>query len=282
MASEFNFTSFNHAKFQNPIDSMQQTLNTTGMKMTQILVLVITLGLLSCNNNRTESSNETESAEIHKETKDTTLKIEQKTMNAISDSNKRLVVDGFPVKNEMFVDKAIKNSSHKMRSGKTYSYDKVWFRNDTINQTLVFELYTDFHRMLTYHFYNNDMPSDLIKAMELHTDGGDLATESQKLKDFGGFINQSSNINSSYFTTEKGFRLGDAKQKAIETYGKPQKQTTNNGIEKLEWNFIGDQIYEGKVDLKGKPLAKNSFGHNLVMYFKDGKLIGQILHNDIP
>ena len=118
--------------------------------------------------------------------------------------------------------------------------------------------------------------------MELHIDGGKLASEEQKLKDFNGFLKQTTKISSTYFITEKGFRLGDTKQKAIDVYGKPDKQTLIAGVEKLEWEFVGDVFYDGKTDLKGKPLAKDSFGHQIVMYFKNGKLIGQILHNDIP
>ncbi len=106
--------------------------------------------------------------------------------------------------------------------------------------------------------------------------------EKQKLKDFNGFLKQTTKINSSNFITDKGFRLGDTRQKAIDFYGKPDKQTSNVGVEKLEWEFVGDTVYDGKTDLKGKPLAEESFGHQIVMYYKDGKLIGQILHNDIP
>lgn len=53
-------------------------------------------------------------------------------------------------------------------------------------------------------------------------------------------------------------------------------------VEKLEWEFIGDESYDRKSDLKGKTLAKDSFGHQIIMYFKKDKLIGLILHNDIP
>jgi len=53
-------------------------------------------------------------------------------------------------------------------------------------------------------------------------------------------------------------------------------------MEELEWNFIGDVFYDGKSDLHGKPLAKDSFGHHVIMYFKKSRLIGLILYNDIP
>ena len=252
------------------------------MTTLQTLTIAISLGLLSCNNNRTETTVKKENVTVDSSSTDSVLKSQQQTAFIISDTTKRLVVDDYPVSNAMLSDKTSNNSSYKKQSGQTYSYDKAWFSNDTLKQTLVFELYTEYHRMVTYHFYSKDIPSDLINRMELHIDGGELASEKQKLKDFDGFLKQTTKINSTYFTTDKGFRLGDTKQKAIDTYGNPDKKSISNGIEKFEWSFIGDTFYDGKADLKGKPLAKDSFGHQIVMYFRNGKLIGQILHNDIP
>jgi hypothetical protein len=209
------------------------------------------------------------------------LNEKQKSIS-IPDTTKKFVVDEYIVTNEMLEVKKKTHSSYKIQSGKTFSYDKVWFSNDSINQVLVFELYTDFHRLVTYHFYENDLPADLINRMELHTKDGKIALDKQKRKDFNGFLKQSNKINSNYFITKKGFKLGDTKQKAIENYCNPDKQASIDGIEKLEWMFVGDVSYDGKTDLKGKPLAAKSFGHHITMYFRKGKLIGQILHNDIP
>ena len=252
------------------------------MTTLQTLTIIISFGLISCNNNRTDTTIKNENVKVDTISIDTTLKSKQKTPVVISDTIKRLVVDDYPVTNEMLADKTSNNSSYKKQSGQIFSYDKAWFSNDTLKQTLVFELYTDYHRIVTYHFYSNNIPTDLINRMELHIDGGELASEKQKLKDFSGFLKQTTKINSTNFITDKGFRLGDTKQKAIDNYGKPDKQSMSNGIEKIEWEFIGDTFYDGKTDLKSKPLAKDSFGHQVIMYFKNGKLIGQILHNDIP
>jgi hypothetical protein len=241
------------------------------MTTLQTLTFILTLGLFSCNG-KTENS----------ATKNENVLSDIQVVVSIPDTIKKFVVDDYPVTNEMLADKTSSNSSYKKQSGQTFSYDKAWFSNDTLKQTLVFELYTDYHRLVTYHFLDNDIPTDLINRMELHIYGGELASDKQKLKDFSGFLKQTTKINSSYFITDKGLRLGDTKQKAVETYGNPDKQTITDGIEKLEWLFIGDTSYEGKTDLKGKPLADNSFGHQILMYFRNGKLIGQILHNDIP
>jgi len=252
------------------------------MTALKALMVIFSLGILSCNNSRTETSTKAENITADTLSAATTSKSEQKTAIAIPDAIKRFVVDDYPVTNTMLADKTSNSSSYKKQSGQTYSYNKAWFTNDTLNQTIVFELYTDYHRMVTYHFYNYDIPADLINIMELHKNGEELATEKQKFKDFSGFLNQSMKINSLYFITDKGFRIGDTKQKAIETYGHPDKQLMTDGVEKLEWEFIGDEFYDSKSDLKGKPLAKDSFGHQIIMYFKKDKLIGLILQNDIP
>lgn len=173
-------------------------------------------------------------------------------------------------------------SSYIKTSGKITSGEKAWFTNDTLKETLVFELYTDGHRLVTYHFYNDDIPIDLIDRIELHAKSGELANRQQKLQDFKGFLQQSIKIDEKYFTTNKGLLLGDSKEKVLKIYGQPHKKSKKNGIEKLEWSFVGDLLYDGKKSLHGKPLAKNNYGHQAYLFFKNEKLIGQILHNDIP
>lgn len=241
------------------------------MTKLQILTFILILGLFSYNG-KTEnfiSIDENVLSEVQESV-------------SISDTIKKFVVDDYPVTNEMLGNGADKNSRYEKQSRQLLSYDKVWFGNDTLKQTLVFELYTDYHRLVTYHFLDNDIPTDLINRMELHISGGELASEEQKLKNFDGFLKHTEKINSLYFVTNKGFRLGSIKHKAIEVYGNPGKQTNTIGLERLEWNFIGDEFYDDKIDLKGKPLAENSFGHQIIMYFKNGKLVGQILVNEIP
>lgn len=203
--------------------------------------------------------------------------MDTKKLISIPDTIKKFAVDDYPVTDEMLADKTSDNSSQKKQSRQTFSYDKVWLSNDTLKQTLVFELYTDYNRLVTYHFFSNDIPTDIVNRLELYIEGSEIASDKQKLNELGGFPKKTTKITSSYFITDKGFRLGITKQKAIETYGNPDKQTLTNGIEKIEWLFVGDHTYDNKTDLKGKPVADNSFGHQIVMYFRHGKLIGQIL-----
>lgn len=159
------------------------------MTALQILTISISFGLLSCNNHKVETTVKSENTNAGTASIDPALKPEPQIKVTISDTIRRFVVDDLSVTDEMLADKISNNSSYKKQSGRTFSYDKTWFSNDTLKQTLVFELYT-YHRMVTYHFYNNDIPADLINSMELHIDGGALAPEEQKLKDFSGFLTQ--------------------------------------------------------------------------------------------
>lgn len=107
----------------------------------------------------------------------------------------------------------------------------------------------------------------------------DIADLELKRKLFSKVFLKYNQVDSSYFKSNKGFKLGDLRSKAIAEYGQPNLVKYNDGIEMLNWTFIGDMFYDGKQDLKGKPLAKDSYGHQVRMYFKNEKLIGVFLHN---
>ena len=193
----------------------------------------------------------------------------------IPDTISKFVVDDYPLTYDM-----IKASAHSRKSGALTDVEGAWFSNDSLKQTLVFVLYTDGHRLHTFHFVNNDIPPGLIDKMEIYGNN-DIATDKEKQKDFRGFLTQTTKIDKSYFTTDKGFKMGDSKTKALKVYGKPTKIKMENGIERCEWDFIGDISYDDKTD-RGKPVAESSFGHQTTMFFRNNKLIGLIFHNDIP
>lgn len=255
-------------------------------KLTFILLIV----LVSCSTRHHDSQkNQVVSTDKNNDTiKHNTESIE------LADSIKTFAVDDYPVTNEMFSDLYKDNEALKIKSGQIFSLDKAWFTNDTLNQTLVFELYTDYHRLMIFHFQNTDIPTGIIKRMELDISKSkfdnvfDTASYQQKETFFKVFIKSSKLIDQIYFTTNKGFKLSDSKEKVIKFYGKPDKVNMDNGIECCEWDFYGEYNLVGefasneKIDLKGKPVAKSSFGHHLIMYFRNNVLIGLIMRNDIP
>jgi len=206
---------------------------------------------------------------------------------AIGQSNRitKIIPDDYPVKDSMF-----QGNYGQLVSGEITSLDQAWFTNDTLKQTLVFDLYTDYHRLEIYHFYNDNIPLELIDEMELYVSKGqfnnifDTATAQQKHSFFKGFLSSGKKISQSYFTTLKGFRLGDKKEKALGIYGNPDKYSISKGIEKCEWKFEGDyRALESKTKIKtSKPLAKDSWGFYVKMFFSSNRLMAMILSNDIP
>lgn len=243
------------------------------MTTLRIPVILIVAALFSCNNSETikkPDNTTTDTLQASAEDEKQVIK---------NDTIKRFEEDDYPVTDDMF---GRDTDGRKIKSGKLVSLDKAWFSNDTLKQVLVFELYTDNFRMNTYHFYKTEIPAELINSMELTVDGGDTASNAQKLKDFKGFLSKTQQINERYFTTNKGLKPGDDVSKAIKNYGEPDNIRMRNGIEEYSWEFVGDFFFDGKADLKGKPLAKDSYGHQIKMFVKNKKLVGLIFRNDIP
>ncbi len=204
------------------------------------------------------------------------ISINQKQLIKL-DSLNMFSVDDYPITNDMFI-----GNYDKIVSGDLLVYDQVWFSNDILEQTLIFELYTDYHRIATYHFLNTDTPKDLIRQLSFQDNKGNSVTELQIKNDFIGFLNQAIKIDKEYFISNKKFQFGDNKEKAIKIYGKPDVINSENGMLILKWSFDGDYLFDELLNVKKKQIAKESFGHEITMYFKQNKLIGQILFNDIP
>ncbi|HKC34840.1 MAG TPA: hypothetical protein VKB95_02225 [Chitinophagaceae bacterium] len=192
------------------------------------------------------------------------------------DTLKKIIPDDYPVTNDMF-----KGNYEDKISSDVYSGDKAWFSNDTIKQTLVFELYTDYHRLLIFHFLNNDIPEELIQRMELYKNG-EFADQKSKTNSIKGFIDSSKRISQKYFKSFHGIKLGDKKDHVIRLYGKPHTIKTKSKYEIYSWEFIGD-IGDPKTIIKtNKSLAQDSFGYQVIAFFKKDKLFAIMLHNDIP
>ncbi len=190
--------------------------------------------------------------------------------------------DDYPITDEM-IKSVTGNSFYRLKSGNTFAGDKVWFRNDSLGQVIMIELYTDMHRFVTCHFYADDIPEEVMERIDLQTESGDVASDDQKRKDFPGFVKQAKATEASYFTSKKGFQLGtELRQKVEAIYGKPDQRILLNDREILEWEFQGDQLYDGTTPLNGKPLLRNSYGYKVMMVFRDNRIVAQVIVNEIP
>lgn len=246
--------------------------------------IVVCLFLFSCSNQ--EKTKQLTEQEIDSSVqKREVLKDNYEKMDSIQDKNSQenlsfqegtFIVDDYPITNQM-----LEENTNKIDNGTIRSHAD-WFANLNNNETIVLELYTDYHRLLICHFNNKSIPHQIIGRMELLTKRFDLASQEQRQKNFPELIPKAKVIPSKYFISNKGIKIGLEKEKVIEIYGTPHKQEIADKIEILKWEFIGDILYDGKTELNGKPLAKDNYGHQVTIFLKNGKVIGQILHNDIP
>ena len=250
------------------------------MKTPLFIVFLVTLTLYSCKDNTSSKKLRQEvRVDTTKTTHDTPASIQEPLDDTVKipSSIKLFNIDFFPVTNEI-----LKKYATKIKDGYQYTDEYVWFSNKATNQTLVFELYTDFHRLWAYNFLNDKVSTLLLNRMEVHI------PEKQSTKYIRDIISSANEIDLKYFTTNKGFKLSDKMEKAIQQYGKPDKKYKKDYFDIYEWNFIGDTHYESrtfhkqKTNLKDKPLARDSFGHQIILVFQNNQLVGMAFHNFIP
>jgi len=202
-----------------------------------------------------------------------------------SQQAKTIDTDGYSITNEMISEYF--NDPNEIKAGGFRSLEKIWFTNTQRTETIIIYPCTDYFRCYCWHFYNNEIPKPIFETLRLYSKKDkdwDIASAGETEENIDAFIKQAIVIDSQYFKTNKGLKLGDSKQKALTIYSsKPDNIKTLDGIEQYEWNFIGDiSIEEGIDEPNGKPIAKNSFGHHVTLFFKNNKLVGIILINDIP
>ena len=230
-----------------------------------VLVLINLIVLSSCQ----ESYPKEKKNDINS---DSTIFKSNQNKVPLPDTTQFVIPDDYAITNKMLEKKYYIN-------GKSFSEEFVWFTNDTLNQSLIFELYTDYHRLSVTHILNNDIPEALFEKV-LH------ATESDyKQANKGSItlkIKSADKINSRYFISEKGFQLGDMKQNAIKIYSQPDTIIKFNDSEMYSWDFFGDSLPPEEKRNSNKPFAKESFGYHVKMFFRNNRLIAMTLHNEIP
>lgn len=204
----------------------------------------------------------------------------------IVDTTLYMKEDDYAFGDDMLKDKTGSQPMYLMNFSNLFSMEKVWFTNKELDETIVIQLYTDYHKSEVFHFQNSDAPQNLKDQIELQILQKDkkyyLATAEEKRSGFNGLLKQSQAIAPSYFTSKQGIKLGDNKAKIISKYGTPDSTKTVNGFEENYWTFEGDMGDVNHKKTPGKKLVYNSFGHSVIAYFKSDKLAGRIMRNAIP
>jgi hypothetical protein len=163
------------------------------------------------------------------------------------------ILDDYPVTENMFYN------TTSTEIGKVTSRAN-WFSNDQLTETLIFELYTDNHRMFTYHFLNKEVGRELKNLIHFDFEGQEVKQENEIENHYNDFIKTSKKIDQKCFTSLKGQKLGDSKEKILKQLGSPIEKETLNTIEKYTW---------------GIPTNKTE------MYLKKNKLIAIIIYRDL-
>ena len=188
---------------------------------------------------------------------------------------KPYVADNFPVDDKMF---GKGRANRPVITPHLRSENTAWFTNDSLKQTLMFILSSDNDRLYTAGFDNKNLPDEFILRNDLCDENKYRASDEHSLQYFSEFFTKAKQIDSKYFTSNMGFKMGDAKEKAINRYGKPDSIKTANGFEKYYWNPVAAQVTKQHVPEKDLILIdeKKQF---IEMYFKNNKLVVLIFDN---
>ena len=198
-----------------------------------------------------------------------------------SDDN-ALIADGYPVTDDM-----LKGYGDPVKHNSVFSFDKVWFVNDRINQALIIKLHVDYHRTQFVHFDTRQIPSVVLDFLELHTKsktgkGYELMDEQLKPRALIDFLEGAKRIAPKYFVTNKGFSPGMSPDKAEELYGPPTSVEETKEGKLYIWDYMGELA---PADKKKDPTARyvaDSFGQHIKVLFQADKAIAVIIWNDGP
>lgn len=179
---------------------------------------------------------------------------EKLSKKAILENGKKVKqIDDYPVTDNMFYN------STSIQIGKLATRAN-WFSNDNFSEALIFELYTDNHRMYTYHFLNKEINEELQNLVHFDYNGKKNGQKNEVKTHFNDFIKASKKIDKKYFTSLNGVKLGVSKKEILKILSNPNEKQKLNFIEKLTW---------------GIPTNKTE------MYFKENKLIAIIIYRDL-
>jgi len=188
---------------------------------------------------------------------------------------KPFFADNYPVTDKMF---GKPTANRPVTTAHLRSENTAWFTNDSLKQTLMFILFSDNSRIVTACFDNDNAPTEVFSKSDFSDKDNYPASREDRLLYFKEFFGSAKKIDSKFFTSNMGFRIGDLKSKAIKQYGKPDSIKMVEGFEKYYWNPEGAQITKQNVPEKDLLLIdeKKQF---ITMYFKNNKLATMILAN---
>lgn len=131
---------------------------------------------------------------------------------------KPFFADNYPVTEQMLG----KGSPNRTTKTAHLIYENTaWFTNDSLKQTLMLMLFSDNTRLVTICFDNDDVPAELMTKSDITDERTNITSDENKLLYFNEFFKKAKRVDPKYFTTNKGFKLGDSKEKALSNMGDP-------------------------------------------------------------
>lgn len=229
------------------------------MRKASILLLLFSIFFSSCQQQK----------------KDEEVAMEDSDLKSAEELVKPFFADNYPVIDKMF---GKPTSSRPVTTAHLRSENTAWFTNDSLQQTLMFILFSDNSRLVTACFDHKNVPSEVFSKMDFSDNHNYPSNEEDRLLYYKEFFSSAKKIDTKYFISNMGFKIGDPKEKAIKKYGKPDSIRVVEGFDKYFWNPAGAQITRQNVPEKDLLLIdeKKQF---ITMYFKNNKLATMILDN---
>jgi hypothetical protein len=195
------------------------------------------------------------------------------------DSSRYVEMDAFPVPIRYLKSDV---PAHKINCDNIFSFDKVWFKNEKLNQQLVIELATDYHQLNEYVFYLDNPPTYFIQSIYLNDSLGNLTSLNQNEAAFPCFSKKAKDLPRRYFTSEFGMRLGMHYEVISEELGDFTAFAYFEDQAVVRWYFTGDQVADMKNLYENQRLAKDSYGYLITAVFSGELLIGYSIKKEIP
>lgn len=165
-----------------------------------------------------------------------------------------------------------------------YAFDGRWFNADGTDQVLAIEEHTDHHHLKVFLFRKGKAPDALIAELPFLGQGptGQRMLADSVRRHWDRLLRPLNELRPAQLTSRKGFTFGTPERAVIEAYGAPDSTWNDGPYTVRDWHFTGDGAYDGRTDLRGRPLAEGSFGHDVRLWTRGGRLVAYRLHNAIP
>jgi|GEM_PF-2725800 len=157
--------------------------------------------------------------------------------------------------------------------GIIYVWGHLFFKNKDNNEIIALRLYTDYHKLEVLIFPKNNIPERLIEHYDFHYKHKQI--KKRPIAYIEERIKNAFEIESKYFVTKKGIKLGMNAKKVMQIYGvpdvveiisvRPQKRV------RYKWHVFGD--YEKFEEIpKEKSCKEAGEGYDSFLEFLNGKV----------